>query len=177
MPIALGDKGYTEKDWKSQCWREGKILVTTPNMELPKRCIKCNLPIEEPMIVQNYEWHHPKYFLYIFATPFAYIAVRRSVIKKAKITVGLCHEHNIKRKIGNMLGWFGFFSGLFLTILGVYFDSMFLLGFALVYFSAMVIIGLCISRLVYPRKIDEYNCYLTGCGDNFLDSFPSFPNP
>jgi flagellar biosynthetic protein FliP len=40
-------------------WHEGKLLVALPNAELPARCPKCNVPVDDHRKRYNLSWYPP----------------------------------------------------------------------------------------------------------------------
>ena len=91
--------------------RSGKTLVMGKNVLLPRRCIKCNAPVDELTFKRKLSWHHPLIYLLLLLYCFygigilLYILVAYPVSKKAVIFVGLCPQHQGKRRVWLVVFW------------------------------------------------------------------------
>jgi hypothetical protein len=53
-------------DSEARVWREGKTVVALQDASLPRRCVKCNEPADQPTKVRSLYWVHPALYLLLF---------------------------------------------------------------------------------------------------------------
>jgi len=153
-------------------WREGKVLVMRVGSALPQRCVRCNEPAVQPTKSRWLYWHHPGWFALLLINVLIYVLVALAVRKKAKVGLGLCARHRLRRRVFLSIGWGGFLFGLaviFAQLSGS--ESAAGLGMLIILFAA--IIGIFGSRIAYPSRITKEEVRLKGCGVPFLDSVES----
>jgi len=158
-------------------WRDGKVLITLVDAEMPHRCIKCNEPADEPTKKRKVYWHHGALYLLILINALIYAIVALVVRKKALVSAGLCTEHKKRRRNALIFGWTGTIVGLVLMGHGLGSSSSgsgveSLVGILAILVS--IIAGMIFGRIVYAKKIDKTYVRLKGCGVDFLDSLPQF---
>lgn len=156
-------------------WREGDLLITLIRAEMPRRCVKCNGPADQPTKARKVYWHHPSLYLLVPFNVLIYAIVAAVIRKKVFVSAGLCKEHKKRRRIALTVAWTGALGGIVLVFVGM--GSSFgvwgaLLGVLLILGS--IIGGLIGARIVYAKKIDKNYACLKGCGLAFLDSLPPF---
>lgn len=154
-------------------WRDGRVVVMDHNASLPARCVKCNAPAHQPTKVRKVYWHHPGLYLLILAWMLLYIIVALIVRKRADVEPGLCENHKLHRGIAIAVGLLGPVLGLVLAFKSVETPVLLPVGLLLILFSA--IYGVARGRVVYARKIDDYNVRLGGFCRDYLDSLPEWP--
>lgn len=86
-------------------WRRGQLLVMAHNATLPRRCVKCNAPVQELNRRRTLAWHHPALILLLIIGILIYVIVALILTKKAKIQFGLCTRHVRKRRIAMTIAW------------------------------------------------------------------------
>lgn len=157
-------------------WREGRVIVLSPDAALPRRCVKCNQPAHEPTQTRKVYWHSPWLYLLILFNLIIYAIVALAARKKALVAPGLCVDHKKRRRNALAVGWLGFLFGFVLLFIGLGTDvgpwGPFL---GVVVMLASVIVGMIKGRIVYASRIDKTHVRLKGCGQPFLDSLPPFP--
>lgn len=159
------------------CWREGNVLVLKRNCALPDRCVKCNAPAHEPTKARWVYWHHWAVFLLVPLNMILYLVVALIVRKKAKVSAGLCAQHKRRRRIGIAVAWGGVLAAILLPIIGATaapldFKGPVLVSMGILLLVVMLVIGVRMSRIFFPKKIDRDYLWLKGCGTAFLDSLP-----
>jgi len=158
-------------------WRDGKVLITLVDAEMPHRCVKCNEPADEPTKKRKVYWHHWALYLLILINALIYAIVALVVRKKALVSAGLCTEHKKRRRNALIFGWTGTIVGLVLMGHGLGSGSSgggveALVGILTILVS--IIAGMIFGRIIYAKKIDKTYVRLKGCGVAFLDSLPQF---
>ena len=153
---------------ESECYRDGKNFVVPFGADMPERCVKCDAPADLEK-ERNYSWHHPVWYLAFCLSPLIYIVVALIARKRARVAVGLCEEHRIRRRKLVWSGW---------GALAVGVSSIFLstndVGGALVPLLACgglllaIVLYFC-ARLLYATRITDEEIHLGGCSDAFLD--------
>jgi hypothetical protein len=147
------------------------ILVMHKQGVLPDRCVKCNAPANGLRLKRKLSWHHPALYLVILAGLLFYVIIALIVRKTAKIEIGICERHRSRRRMGIAIAWL-------MVPLG--FASFFLAnqhrvwpifaGFALLLLS--LIVGVVVSNIVSPKKIDDYYVWLKKVHPDFLAELP-----
>jgi hypothetical protein len=159
----------------ARLWRLGKVLIMTrDDGDLPNRCVKCNEAAEEPTRTRTVYWHHPGFYIVLLINIIAYVIVALIARKKAQVSPGLCATHKQKRALGLWVGWGGFVLGLICMFAAFGSESPGLGMLFLLATFAAIITGIVMSRIVYPKRIDDRYVQLKGCGEAFLAQLPEF---
>jgi hypothetical protein len=156
-------------------WRDKAKLVVSKGAPLPDRCVKCNGPAPGPKLKKKYTWHHPIFFILIFAGLLVYFIVAMFVRKTATVELGLCDEHMAKhhRNIWVTLLLILLGVGGFILALVVGENSFLLVGILLI--LAGIIYGVTVLKIVTPVKIDKEFAWLKGVDKNYLAGLPQWP--
>jgi hypothetical protein len=160
----------------SDVWREGKSIVARKNSIFPQRCVKCNVPVDEPAKKRTFYWHSGALFLLILVNILLYAIIALIVRKKGIVEYCICPKHRQQRLIGLLVGWICGVGGVATIIAGGINDS----GVAMIAGVVVFIIGIIgalRARMLYPTKIDDYFLWLSGGGPEFLQSLSSVPAP
>ena len=156
-------------------WQDGSLLVTTKDIVLPDRCVKCNGPANGYKLRRTLRWHHPLYYLLIFAGWLVYLIVALVIRKTARVHIGLCERHLTNRRIAIFVSWSVFALGIFAIILAIANETgaLALLGIMMIIASA--IYGALGARTIYASKIDERFAWIKGVNSEYLAQFPQWP--
>jgi hypothetical protein len=92
-------------------WRDGHLLVARKGAKLDDRCIKCAEPSLGFRFSRSLSWHRQGWYLVFLTSPLLYILAYFLVRWQARVTVGLCPIHRMKRKRNITLGWFTALAG------------------------------------------------------------------
>jgi hypothetical protein len=155
------------------CWREGKVLVMRVGSGLPARGVKCDQPALQPMKEKKLWWHHPAWYLLILINIILYAVVAMFVRKKATVAIGICDDHDNRRRSLSLVAWAFFAVSLALIFGGLHIDRGALIVMGALGLLLSIIVGITASRSAYPAKITNEEVHLKGCGAAFLDSLPS----
>jgi hypothetical protein len=156
-------------------WRDGDVLVMDRDAQLPSRCIKCNRPASTRLL-RKLSWHSPWLFLLIFAGILVYAIVAVIVRKRADVHIGLCTEHQQRRRRLSWIAW-GLFGASIVSFIGsdvANTGAWVGVGFLLL-LAAGVVCALAV-RAVQPVRIDDRHVRLKGAGREFLSSLSTFAN-
>jgi len=154
-------------------WRDGKLLVTFSESDLPPRCVKCNEPVQASGKLRKVYWHAPWLYVLVFISVPIYVIVALIVRKTAKIPMTLCRRHVVRRRWFIAFGWVGFFACIFAgLVLSDDKSTGGLVGFLLGLICA--VIGISSSRTLWPAKIELPFVRLKGCGEAYLAELPEF---
>ncbi len=157
-------------------WRDGKKLVMSRDAELPPRCVKCNVATHL-RLKRKLSWHHPALYLIIVIALLIYLIVAMILRKSATVEIGLCDEHQAKRRRNVWITIALVVVGLFGFVFAVgYEDAMYLL-FGFITLIAALIYGIAVARVVAPAKIDDRFVWLTGVNKQYLSELPQWPGP
>jgi hypothetical protein len=158
----------------SGIWHKGKTLILTRDASLPLRCVKCNAFTQE-RLKRKYSWHHPAIYVLLLVAWLVYLIVAMFVRKNATIELGLCEEHQARRRYGIM----GTIALLLLGLAGFVVAIMAedgtpaLIGLLLL--IAALFVGLIVARVGYPTRIDDRYVWLKGFDPDYLQQFPAWP--
>jgi hypothetical protein len=159
----------------TRIWRDEKVLIVARDAgDLPNRCVKCNEAADEPTKTRKLYWHHPGFYLTLVISPIVYLIVALIARKTAKLSPGLCARHKQRRTLGLVIGWGGFLLCFFGMSVAFGSENPGLGMLLLLATFASIITGMILSRIVYPRRIDERYVQLKGCGEAFLAELPQF---
>lgn len=154
-------------------WRDKSTLVMSRDAQLPDRCVKCNIPTTG-RLKRKLSWHHPALFLIILVALLIYLIIAMVLRKSATIEIGLCDEHQAKRRRNIMIAWglaafgaFGLFMGAAMEE-GAYAFIGFLALVAAVIFAIVAV------RIVVPAKIDDKFVWIKGVNKDYLNELPQW---
>jgi hypothetical protein len=156
-------------------WRDGAVLVLSPDAPLPGRCVRCNEPSEGPTKSRRLYWHSPWLYLLILANILIYAIVAVIVRKKAVVAPGLCSAHKRRRRNGIIIAWTLLIAGFALLFMGIGGTKPVAIPGGLLLILVAVIFSASVTRIVRAKRIDAQYVRLKGCGTAFLDSMPPFP--
>jgi hypothetical protein len=117
-------------------------------------------------------WHHSAWYLLVLINVLIYVVVALVVRRRAKVAVGLCSRHRLRRRVFLSIGWGGFAFGL-AVIVAALSNSEGALALGVLIILVAAIVGIFGSRVTYPSKITKEEVRLSGCGAPFLDSVES----
>jgi len=171
---SLAGAATTPAQGSGGAWRDGAVLVLSPDASLPHRCVKCNEPAEQPTRSRKVYWHSPWIYLLILINVLIYVLVAIILRKKAVIAPGLCATHKTRRRTGMAIAW-----ALLLVGVGVLFmavrDGNPGAGFGgLLVILVATVVSASVTRILRAKRIDTQYVRLKGCGTAFLDSMPPF---
>jgi hypothetical protein len=153
---------------RSECYRDGKNLVVPFGADVPERCVKCDAPAPLGK-ARSYTWHHPAWYLTFLLSPLIYIVAATFARKTAKVAVGLCEQHDTRRRNLVWTGWAALAIGVGSILLSA--NDVASGPFALVA-CAGILLALIIyfwARLLLAARITDEAIHLGGCSDAFLD--------
>lgn len=156
-------------------WQDdGRIVMPAFGGELPDRCVVCNTPTDYKRKT-TFQWHSPGYYFLICVGWVVYLIALFIVRKTATVYLGLCDEHEARRKSGVTITWIGVGLGVLLLIVGGNVDSPGLMLFAAAGMLVALIVGAQRTRVARVWKIDESHIWLTA-GPEFVRSLPDSPD-
>ena len=158
-------------------WNDDGDVLVAHGAAFPPRCVKCNAPAERPGKVRKVYWHHWTIYLLFLIYAIVYIVVALAVRKSMVIDPWLCEEHLRTRRKWIAIGWIGALSGLFVVpflaaLIGLGTGEMILL--ATTCFVGFTIAGVVNSRILVPKRIDNFYARLKGADRRFLNGLPKF---
>jgi len=74
-------------------WNGEGLLIVSHNAVLPRNCVKCGKPTNEPLLKRKFSWHSPWYALLILIGLLPYAIVAMAVSKRMVVEVPLCTGH------------------------------------------------------------------------------------
>ncbi len=155
-------------------WRSGKILVMTPDADLPDFCVKCNAPATRQRLKRNLFWHNPLLYLLILINLIIYAIVASLNGKKATIYVGLCERHHKNRWIAMCCGWGSFALGILLFVVAASIESWGIFFLGLIILLTGIIAGISLSAVVSATKITPEHIYIKGVCPEYLAKLPEW---
>jgi len=144
--------------------------------ELPLRCVKCNVPTHL-RIKRKLSWHHPALYLIIIVALLIYLIVAMILRKSATVEIGLCDEHQAKRRRDVWITITLVVVGILGFALALGFEDVTYLLLGFVALIAALIYGIAVARVVAPAKIDDRFVWLTGINKQYLNELPQWPGP
>ena len=104
-----------------------------------------------------------------------YLIVALIVRKAATVEMGLCDEHQAKRRRNLLITWSLVLIGIAGFVVAIMLeDGIYLLaGFAAL--IAAMIYGIVAVRIVAPSKIDDRFVWLRGVNKDYLNELPQWP--
>jgi len=155
----------------SGCWQEnGLVVLEKHGSELPGRCVVCNRKTSY-RLKKTFMWHAQGLYLLVLAGWLIYLIVAAFVRKSAIVQLGLCKEHQERRKNGLILGWAGAGVSLVMTMIGAGSNSGFFIFAGLLGVLAFAIAGGRMARVASPTKITDTLVWLKA-GAPFVESLP-----
>ena len=156
-------------------WQDGSMLVTTRDIVLPDRCVKCNAPANGYRLKRNLSWHTRALYLLLLAGWLIYLIIALIVRKTARVHIGLCEKHLNSRRVALFIAWALFLAGVAIIVLAFASGSGMagFLGFLVVVGSG--IFGILACRMIYASKIDERFAWIKGVDREYLSQFPQWP--
>lgn len=162
-------------------WQSGKTLIMGKRVLLPRRCIKCNAPVDELAFRRKLSWHHPLIYLFLPLGCFygsgilLYILVAFLASKKAVIFVGLCPRHQAKRRVWIVALWVLFAVSIIMmySATATQHSEPALAAAALL--TGCVVMAFKVQSVTTSR-IDEHFIWLRGVRTEFLAELPKLPN-
>ena len=159
---------------RTNAWFEdGRVVAPRIGAELPERCVVCSRPTSFKL-KRDLAWLHPAYSLLILAGWILYIIVFMVARKTATLYVGLCDEHERRRKNGLVVLWGGVLAAIVTVFLGLSSNAPMLLLFSVVGMLVALIAGGLMSRVITVKKMDEQYVYFTA-GAEFMRALPTDP--
>jgi len=162
--------------WSSAgVWQQKGALVMHKEAALPDRCIKCNRPANGRTLTKKYMWHHPAWYLFIFAGLLIYLIVALVVRKQVVLHLPLCDEHFAKRRTAIWASFGMLAASVVLFILGVAnnLPALFLVGLLLLVVAA--IYGALSASVIAIQKVDDQYVWLKRVNKDYLMSLPELP--
>lgn len=74
-------------------WSGEGLLIVTHHAVLPRNCVKCGRPTNEPLLKRKFSWHSPWWALLILVGLLPYAIVAMAVSKRMVVEVPLCSKH------------------------------------------------------------------------------------
>lgn len=155
-------------------WRDKSTLVMSRDAELPPRCVKCNVPTHL-RLKRRLSWHHPAIYILIFVALLIYLIVALIVRKAATVEIGLCEEHQAKRRRNLLITWSLVLIGIAGLVLALMLADVTYLLAGFVALVAAMIYGIVAVRIVAPSKIDDRFVRLRGVNKDYLNELPQWP--
>ena len=165
------------------CHAEGDLIVSSPQIDLPHRCVYCNEP-EAKRITMKYSWHHPALYLLILTGVLIYAIVALVVQKKGVANMSLCSLHVAKRSRKILVLWLITVCLLSLIVIGPVLENVKITPRDSMIFFILIgifggLIGLVAAsqggRALKAKFIDDRMMKLGGAGEPFLRSLGSMP--
>ena len=156
-------------------WQDdGRIVMPATGGELPDRCVVCNKPTDFKRTTR-FHWHPQGYYVLLFAGWVGYLFALYFVRRRAVVDLGLCAEHEARRKSGQMLTLAGVGAGLFLVLLRRFIDEPVVLSLMALTMIVTLVLGYSRSRVARVWRIDESHVWLNA-GPAFVRSLPHSPD-
>jgi hypothetical protein len=158
-------------------YRTGKILVLSPGVVLPDRCVKCNQPTDR-RFRRSVTWYPWYLFFALFVPPGGLILLVLYLIfkKTMRVDLGVCPRHLKLRRTLIALA--------FLTLLGAIYALVYTVGheamFAFILFGLLTALSAAIAsfaRILRPTRMDNQHGYFQGASPEFLNTLPGIANP
>lgn len=162
--------------WSSAgVWQQKGALVMHKEAALPDRCIKCNRPANGRTLTKKYMWHHPAWYLFIFAGLLIYLIVALVVRKQVVLHLPLCDEHFAKRRTAIWASFGMLAASVVLFIFGVAnnLPALFLVGLLLLFVAA--IYGALSASVIAIQKVDDQYVWLKRVNKDYLMLLPELP--
>jgi hypothetical protein len=74
-------------------WSGRGLLVIAHRAALPRNCVKCGLPTNEPLLKRKFNWHPEWYAVLILVGFLPYIIMAMVASKRMVVQVPLCSKH------------------------------------------------------------------------------------
>jgi len=155
-------------------WREQSTLVMTKDATLPDYCVKCGAPANGFRLRRRFSWHHPALYLLLFLVGawLIYLIIAMVLRKKATVYLGLCPQHNQRRRSLLFIGWALFVLTFITMFMGLARDFPVMGLLSLLGILVSIVWLILAARVVTVKKIDDRFVWLTGLNENYLARFP-----
>jgi hypothetical protein len=153
--------------------REGPLLVTSPEVVLPDRCVKCNTPTEGQRLVITLRRSHAGTNLMqiLFFLAFSILWVQSDV---AEIEVGICRRHMRRVRLWSTLSGCLIAASIGMIVAGVALGAEYgylLLAGIVLLISAPIYMSLG-GRLLSAPRIEPHRIWVKGVCEEYLSSLP-----
>ena len=155
-------------------WRSGKILVMAKSALLPRRCVKCNAPVEELVLKRRLSWHPRMLYVLAFLNVLIYVLVALIVLKTAVIRVGLCRRHQRRRWYWLGVSWFGVLGCIGLLLWGAGQTAGVHMLVALLLLPVFLVPLATVVPTVAAVRINEHFVWLKGVHPAYLAELRGF---
>lgn len=144
---------------------------------LPDRCVKCNSPANGKMLTKKYQWHHPAWYLLIFAGILIYAIAALVVRKQVILNLGLCEQHLARRRTAILISWLLVALSIGMIIFGAAqnIPAVALLGIPLLFVAAVY--GALSASVIAIQKVDDNYVWLKRVNKDYLAMLPEVPQP
>ena len=160
---------------QSQLHRSGNVLIIPRGSEkdMPTTlCIKCGEPSVK-IVRKTFAWYSPWVYLALLVNIIVFAILAAVIGKKMSIPCGLCKRHARGRFTGILLCTLGLLGGIGALIGGIATEEPMIGGAGMVLLLAAIIVGITLTSLLRPVRIDELRGQFKGLGDLFLSQFPT----
>ena len=158
-------------------WHEGKLLVALPNAELPARCPKCNVPVDDHRKRYTLSWYPPIAYAGLLLGVLPFLLIVLVTRKRLAVHASVCREHRRRRIRDMLLGWGGFVLGFVLMLAALMMNPNSTFGTVVLLFTLVLIIGSLIfvairSRVIWAKRIHKKQAWVHGFCEEFLQDIP-----
>lgn len=169
-------KGKRKKDSDgSGCWQEDRLVVLEKHGgELPDRCVVCNRKTSFKL-QRTFSWHNPGVYFLVLAWWIIYFIVAAIVRKTAIVRLGLCKEHQARRKKGLTIAWAGVGGSVLVMFVAFAANQTGLAALAVVSVGVFAFVGGRMARVATASKISDTLVWIKA-GVPFVDSLPESPD-
>ncbi len=154
-------------------WRDGGVLVVHRKASLPSACVKCNAPTDRTLR-RKLAWHPGWVYLLIVAPGIVVYAIVALIIRQqATLEVPLCDRHYSRRRRLLIIAWVTALSGTAAVVAGLLMlnlpdPSPSILPGGILLLVAGLVLGVVVSPVVKPRRIDTQYVWLKGVCNEYL---------
>lgn len=158
-------------------WHEGKLLVALPNAELPARCPKCNVPVDDHRKRYNLSWYPPIAYAGLLLGVLPFLLIVLVARKRLAVYASVCREHRRRRIRDILVGWCGFALGFLLMLAAIPTNANSMVGTVVLLFAVVLVIGSLIfmairSRVIWAKRIDRKQAWVYGFCPEYLQEIP-----
>jgi hypothetical protein len=172
-PVPL--RGRLQADGSTGVWQEDGLLVfEKAGGKLPDRCVICNARTDYKL-KRIFMWHPPGYYVLMFCGWLIYALVIASVRKFATVELGLCDQHQERRRHGLLIAGLGAGGSVLFMLLMISARVPELTVLSILAGCAFSIVGLRMARVAAVSRIDDTHAWLK-VGPEFLASLPTSPD-
>lgn len=142
--------------------------------QLPERCVVCNRDTDYKL-KRTFVWH-PWWVFVLAPLGWIFYAVIASAVRKyATVELGLCEEHQQRRRSGLIITGFGVGASVLLLLIASSSRWGGMALAALVCLVVAIVLGGRMTRVATSKKIDDTHAWLR-VGEPFLASLPDSPD-